>query len=115
MQNKTAASCFSCNYCLRRFSEMFSQSLLIRVFSPFGKQLDDIYQILMFNEGPDLKVLKRFKLYVMCTDSSVKNHVYAKYRRRIQQNYRSLLLTFSGLVRSPFLFMAACTPLSQVM
>lgn len=95
MQNKTAASYFPCNYCLRRFSEMFSHSLLIRVFSPSGKYLDDIYQILiMSSEGPDLQVLKGLKLNIMCTDSSVKSHMYAKYRREIQQNYRSLLLTF---------------------
>lgn len=96
MQIKTAASYFSYNNCLRRFSELFSHSLLIRVFSSSGKYLDDIYQILiMSNEGPDLQVLKGLKLNIMCTDSSVKSHMYAKYRREIQQNYRSLLLTFS--------------------
>lgn len=96
MQIKAAASSFSCNYCLRRFSEMFSHSLLIRVFSPSGKYLDDIYQILiMSNEGPDLQVLKGLKLNIMYTNSSVKIHMYAKYQREMQQNYRSLLLTFS--------------------
>lgn len=48
--------------------------------------MDDIYQILiMFSEGPGLQVLKGLKLNIMCTGSSVKSHMYAKYRREIQQ------------------------------